>query len=203
MYIPRSFAEEDRATLHAFMRQHAFAALVTVENGVPVANHVPFLVDAERGPAGTLVGHLARANPQWRGFAGEAMAVFQGPHGYVSPRWYAGAPNVPTWNYAVVHAYGTPRVIDDAAAVLAVVRRLTEVYERENPRPWSVDEVPAEFVDRLLRAIVAFELPISRLEGKFKLNQNKTAADRAGVIAALAGVNEPLAELMRRVPAED
>jgi len=203
MYIPRSFAQEDRETLHEFMRRNAFASLVTVEEGRPVASHVPFLLDAERGPHGTLVGHLARANPQWRGFAGEAMVVFWGPHGYVSPRWYAGAPNVPTWNYAVVHAYGTPRVIDDAAVALEVVRRLTDEYERGLERPWSVDEVPAEFTDKLLRAIVAFEIPIARLEGKFKLNQNKSAADRAGVVAALAGENEPLAELMRRLPAND
>lgn len=203
MYVPRSFAEEDRETLHGFMRAHAFASLVTIDGGTPVASHVPFLLDAARGPAGTLIGHLARANPQWRGFAGEAMVIFQGPHGYVSPRWYAGAANVPTWNYAVVHAYGTPRLLDDAAAVRDVVRRLSEIYEQGRPQPWSVDELPQEFIDQLLRAIVAFEIPIARLEGKFKLNQNKSAADRAGVTTALASENEPLAQLMRRLPAAE
>lgn len=196
MYIPASFAEQDRETLYAFIRQHAFGALVTVENGVPVASHIPFLLDAERGEHGTLVGHLARANPQWRAFAGEALVIFAGPHGYVSPRWYAGGPNVPTWNYAVVHAYGAPRIVEEAGALRRVLARLIEVYEAGRPQPWCIDEVPPELLDKLLGAIVAFEIPVSRLEGKFKLNQNKTAADRAGVVAALSQENAALAQLM-------
>ena len=185
MYIPGSFAERERAVLHGLMREHAFATLITTVEGAPVASHIPFLLDAERGEHGTLVAHLARANPQWRSFDAEALVIFQGAHGYVSPTWYAGGDNVPTWNYAVVHAYGRPRLLDDAASARRVIDRLAAVYENGRSPRWSTDSVPAAFVDKLVGAIVAFEIPISRLEGKFKLNQNKSDADRAGVVAAL------------------
>jgi transcriptional regulator len=205
MYIPASFAENDVGTLHALMRQNAFATLVSVCEGVPVASHIPFLLDAERGPHGTLLGHLARANPQWRLFDRETLAVFQGPHAYVSPTWYASSPNVPTWNYAVVHAYGRPQVIEGGAA-RAVIERLVATYEGDGGGAWSTAAVPDEFVRQMLAAIVAFEMPVARLEGKFKLSQNRTEADRAGVVARLRLAGGPdsaaVAELMARLRSE-
>lgn len=202
MYIPGSFAETDREVLFALMRENAFASLVTVADGAPFATHLPFLLDADRGEHGTLVGHMARANPQWRGFGGEALVIFQGEHGYVSPTWYAAGDNVPTWNYAAVHAYGRPRVLDDAAAARRVIDRLSSIYEEGRTPAWSTASVPEVFVDKLVGAIVAFEIPIERLEGKLKLSQNKTAADRAGVIEGLRAEKradaEALAALMQR-----
>jgi len=202
MYVPGSFAEKDLTALHQLIRRNAFATLVTVgDDSAPVASHVPFLLDAERGANGTLLGHLARANPQWRSFGqDEVLVIFQGPHAYVSPTWYAGGDNVPTWNYAVAHAYGRPRLLEEAEAVRGVIERLVEVYEGGRSPAWSTRSVPAEFVERLLGAIVAFEIPIGRLEGKFKFNQNKSAADRAGVVSALraegGALEAELADLM-------
>lgn len=202
MYVPASFAEDDLPTLHGLIDAHPFALLVTVADGLPVASHIPFLLDRQRGERGTLIGHLARANPQWRSFTTSALVVFEGPHAYVSPSWYAGEPNVPTWNYAVVHAYGTPRVLADGAVVRAEIDRLVAAYEGSRARPWSTAAVPSAYVDRMLSAIVAFEIPIDRLEGKFKLSQNKTAADRDGVVAGLrAEATAPaltVADLMAR-----
>lgn len=201
MYMPRHFAEDDRATLHRLIRDYGFGLLITAIDGVPFASHLPLLLDAERGEHGTILGHVAKPNPQWRGFDGatQALAVFQGPHAYVSPSWYATQPAVPTWNYAVVHAYGRPRVLDDA---LATVRRLADSHEAGLPEPWSVDRLPADYRDTQLKGIVAFEMPIDRLEGKFKLNQNKSAADRAGVVAGLRARGDPdseaVAALMER-----
>ena len=193
MYAPRHFAEPDPDRLHALVRAHAFATLVSWLDGEPFATHVPLLLDAERGRLGTLSGHLARANPHWRAFDGSAraLAVFHGPHAYVSPRWYAGAPNVPTWNYVAVHAVGAPRVVEDAGAVRALLERSAALYEAGAAAPWTPAALPARVAEGLQRAIVAFELPIERLEGKRKLSQNKTAEDRAGVVAALRAAGEP------------
>ena len=194
MYLQRHFAEDDPAVLHAFMGRHGFALLVTTVDGEPFANHLPLLHQAEGGEFGVLLGHMARPNPQWRGFAAgtPALAVFHGPHAYVSPSWYASEPAVPTWNYAVVHAYGTPRVVDDHDATLAILERLVAVHEKGLPEPWSLDRVGAEFRDTQIRGIVAFEMPIDRLEGKFKLSQNKSPADRQGVTKALRATGEAL-----------
>lgn len=201
MYVPASFAETDLPTLHELMRRHDFATLVTVADGVPTASHLPFLLEAGDTEKGTLLGHVARANPQWRGFADSAaLVVFSGPHAYVSPTWYAAGHNVPTWNYAVVHAYGRARVIEDAEEARSVIRRLVDRHEGGRPDAWSMESVPDDFVSRLLAAIVVFEIPIERLEGKFKLNQNKKPEDRAGVVANLRRQGGPeataLADLM-------
>ncbi|RIL06693.1 MAG: FMN-binding negative transcriptional regulator [Proteobacteria bacterium] len=186
MYVPPHFAETDVASLHARMRAHSFATLVSWLDGAPFATHVPLLLDAERGPLGTLVGHVARANPHARAFDGAApsLAIFAGPHAYVSPRWYATSPNVPTWNYVAVHATGRVRAVEDAARVRALLARSAALYEAGADAPWSPDAAPA-YVEKLLRGIAAFELPIERLEGKRKLSQNKKPSDRAGVVAAL------------------
>ena len=198
MYVPEHFAERDVAALHAFVRQHGFALLVTAKGGAFEASHVPLWLDAERGRHGTLVGHVARANPHARCFDGvtRGLAVFSGPHAYVSPAWYE-RPSVPTWNYVAVHAEGVPRRIEEAAEVRLLLERLTEVYEGEG----GFAALPQDLVERLSRGIVAFELPIERLTGKAKLSQNKTAGDRAGVIRGLEGQGEPhaleLAALLR------
>lgn len=206
MYVPEAFAEEDVPTLHAAMREHPFALLVTAHEAEPFATHVPLLLDPKRGPLGTLYGHVARSNPHWRSFGGAraALAVFSGPHAYVSPRWFASKRQVPTWNYVAVHATGVPRVIDDAAHVHMLLRQLSAAHEPPGDGRWLVDELPMPVLDGLARGIVAFELPIARLQGKWKLSQNKSEADRAGVAAALRAGGDPtaraVAEWMERVP---
>lgn len=186
MYVPKHFAETDVARLHALMGEHAFATIVSTLDGAPFATHVPLLLDADRGRLGTLVGHVARANPHARAFDGTTptLAIFHGPHAYVSPRWYQTAPAVPTWNYVAVHATGRARVIDDASRVRAVVARTAALYEAGADAPWTADAV-SEHVGKRLPGIVAFEMPIEAIEGKRKLSQNTTPADRAGVVAAL------------------
>jgi len=193
MYVPRHFAETEQGRLHALVRAHGFATLVSVLDGEPFATHVPLLLDAERGPAGTLFGHVARSNPHWRGFDGRApaLAIFHGPHAYVSPRWYRAGDQVPTWNYVVVHASGAPRVVEEPAAVRALLGRMAAQYEAGAATPWDPAGLPERVADGLQRAIVAFELPIERLEGKRKLSQNKAPADRAGVVAGLRAAGDP------------
>ena len=193
MYVPRPFAETDRARLHALLRQHPFATLVSTLGGEPFATHVPLLIDPARGPLGTLSGHVARANPHWRAFDGRtpALAIFHGPHAYVSPRWYPTGGQVPTWNYVAVHATGAPRVVEEPAAVRALLARMAAEYEASARDPWTPSRLPERVAEGLQRAIVAFELPIARLEGKRKLSQNKGPADHAGVLAGLRGEGDP------------
>lgn len=193
MYVPRHFAETDPERLRAFVRAHGFATLVSVLDGELFATHVPLLLDPERGPHGTLAGHVARANPHWRAFDGRtpALAIFHGPHAYVSPRWYRAADQVPTWNYEVVHAAGAPRVVEEPAAVRALLARMAAQYEEAASSPWSPAGLPERVAEGLQRAIVAFELPIERLTGKRKLSQNKAPADRAGVVAGLRAAGDP------------
>jgi transcriptional regulator len=188
MYVPEAFAEREQEVLHAWMQRHAFALLVTAQGGAPLATHLPLWLDPGRGPHGTLLGHVARANPHWRSFDGRtpALAVFSGPHAYVSPRWYR-RPGVPTWNYVAVHAEGAPRVVEDPEAVRSMLARLTDAHDG----PGGYDAVPAGLVARLERGIVAFELPIERLTGKAKLSQNKAAEDRAGVVTGLRAAGHP------------
>jgi len=194
MYLPAHFDETRPAELHALLRLHPLGLLITQDaQGAPVADAIPFLLDAERGPQGTLVGHVARANPVWRVPVGDlataALVVFQGPNGYVSPNGYAAKAEhgkvVPTWNYALVQARGPLQVLDDAAAALALVNRLTTRHEATQPRPWAVGDAPDDFIAGMLRAIVCIEIPLTSLVGKFKLSQNRSAADRAGVVAGL------------------
>ena len=187
MYTPPAFREDDLQAIHALMRENSFAILVTQQDGVPLATHLPFMLDAARGPYGTLVAHMARANTQWRAFANhqEALVIFQGPHAYVTPSWYDPGLNVPTWNYAAVHAYGTPRVIDDEATLYAMLSRLTATHEAGFEQPWLFEMGADDFRGKL-KGIVAFEIEISRLEGKMKLSQNRSQADQERVAAALA-----------------
>jgi transcriptional regulator len=193
MYLPRLFHEQDPQRLFAFMRRHSFATLVTVEDGVPFASHLPVLV--EPGPEGTqgrLLAHMARANPQWRSFSQErdVLVIFQGPHTYVSPSWYLTEPNVPTWNYAVVHAYGRPRLIEAPEECLRILRESVSTYESGFEKPWTLEQV-GDYARKLLPGIAAFELRLSRIEGKFKLNQNRAPEDRRAVMERLERSEDP------------
>jgi transcriptional regulator len=191
MYLPTDFKEERVPVLHEAIRQTALGTLVTLGVDGIEASHVPMLLDPEPAPYGTLLGHVARANGQWRRTdAGVmALAVFLGPEAYVSPSWYATKQQtgrvVPTWNYVAVHGYGALRFFEDAERLLSLVTRLTATHEAARPAPWAVTDAPPEFVRAQLKAIVGFELPIARLEGKWKLSQNRPAADRAGVVDGL------------------
>ncbi len=185
MYIPAAFAEPDLARLHDFIRQNSFGVLVTVVDGLPFATHLPFLLEPTAGAHGTLVGHMARANPQWREATGQtALAIFSGPHAYISPTWYEAEQVVPTWNYVAVHAYGRVQVIEDESSLLEIVRETVRVYERTMPRPWSFDP-SGTFVRRLLGQIVGFRIGVEKIEGKWKLNQNQPLERRKRVVRAL------------------
>jgi transcriptional regulator len=202
MYVPEHFAERDPAALHAFVRARPFALLTSARPGEPpVASHIPLLLDEKTGERGVLIGHVARANGHWRHFDGEtrALAVFQGPHAYVSARWYPSARQVPTWNYIAVHATGRPRVIADPARTFGLLRDLMGENERALPDaartvgkgPRELADIPFAHLDRLLRGIVAFELPIETLEGKHKLSQNKKPADRRLLVQGLRAAGHP------------
>ncbi|HWE35313.1 MAG TPA: FMN-binding negative transcriptional regulator [Isosphaeraceae bacterium] len=184
MYIPAAFSEPDPATLREFLRRSSFALLVSQGDGGLVGSHLPLLLADDPGPPGRLVGHMARANRQWRDVRGEVMAVFSGPHAYVSPTWYEEPGTVPTWNYVAVHAYGTFHVVDDRGELLDILRRSVAVYEGSRPRPWTFDESePA--IRAMLEAIVGFRIEVTRLEGKWKLSQNHSDDRRRRVIRAL------------------
>jgi transcriptional regulator len=201
MYLPKSFQTEDLPELQVFMRAYNFASLVTQHQGAPFASHLPFMLDAERGQYGTLLAHMARANPQWRDFAagGQVLVIFQGPHAYISPSWYETHPSVPTWNYAVVHAYGVPRVIEDHATLRPMLERLVDTHEAGFEQPWRMD-LPHDYLDKMMRAVVGFEIEITRLEGKLKLSQNRSEQDQHHVAEALAqsenALDRGVAELM-------
>ncbi|MDP2006938.1 MAG: FMN-binding negative transcriptional regulator [Rubrivivax sp.] len=188
MYLPQHFEQADATALHGLMREHPLAALVSVQDGVPTADHVPLEFDAKTH---TLRGHVARANPLWRMAAGQpVLAVFTGPQAYVTPSWYpskaATHKVVPTWNYTVVHAHGVLRVVEDAPWLHALVSGLTTQHEAPRAAPWAVSDAPDDFVQQLLRAIVGIEIPVQRLLGKWKISQNRSEPDRLGVAAGLA-----------------
>lgn len=202
--MPQSFREDDLATLHALMRRYAFATLFTQTDAGPLATHIPLVLHEKDGRLGTLVGHVARANPHWRALDGrrESLVVFLGPHSYISPAWYAQPVAVPTWNYAAIHALGVPRITQDRAALRAHVDELVQRYEGDGVHGW--DPASAEpVIEPQLGAIVGFEMEITRLEGKLKFNQNRSRADRAGVVAALEAAGDTaqrdVAEIMRRM----
>jgi transcriptional regulator len=184
MYIPSSFKVADVGELHEYMRRYSFATLVTRGSGGMAATHLPILLDAEAGTRGRLLGHMARANPQWKDVEGEALVIFPGPHAYVSASWYETPGTVPTWNYVAVHAYGVFKLVEDREAVHDILGRTVSVYESGKPRPWTYDASDPTF-DRMLKEIVGFEIGITRLEGKRKLNQNYPADRRRRVIEAL------------------
>ena len=211
LYNPPHFREDDRAVLDEHIRRAAFGTLVSAGAEGPIVSHLPMLLMPEPAPGGALIGHVARANPQWRqsDLDKPALAIFGGPHAYVSPGWYPGKREhgrvVPTWNYAVVHVTGRLVVLDDADAVLDIVRRLTEAHEASFASPWKVSDAPEEFVRAQLKGIVGLRLEIASVEGKMKLSQNRPAADREAVVAGLDERGDPasvaVSELMRdRLP---
>ncbi len=186
MYIPPAFREDDLPTLHALMRDYSFAILVTQQDGVPIATHLPLLLDSEHGAYGTLLGHLARANPQWHSFDGEqeALVIFQGPHAYITPSWYKPVPNVPTWNYTAIHAYGKPRLIEDKR-LREILHVSVQTYEGSFEQPCVLD-LPDDFFQAKLKGIVGFEIEITRLEGKYKLSQNRSLSEQERVAHELS-----------------
>lgn len=197
MYVPRAFAVDDIKILHQQMQASPLPVLVTHASQGLLASHVPMLLNPDEGPCGTLYGHLARANPHWQDLAQgtEALVIFAGEQAYISPTFYPGKADhgkaVPTWNYLAVHAYGMAEVFDDAERLLALVSRLSDRHEANRPAPWAVSDAPADYVDSMLKAIVGFRLPITRLQGKRKLSQNRDARDQAGVRQGLLANPNP------------
>lgn len=205
MYNPKTFVVEDLPQLHGMMNDCRLAVLITHgEHGLQ-ASHLPLLLDTQQGPHGSLYGHMARANPQWRDLeaGAEALVVFAGADAYVSPGFYPSKAEhgkvVPTWNYLAVHAYGTAEVFSDPHRLRNLVGALTERHESGRAQPWSIDDAPAEYIDSMLKAIVGFALPIQRLEGKRKLSQNRSPEDVAGVRNGLAASLDPQDQKLARL----
>jgi transcriptional regulator len=208
MYQPPLHREDRLGVQHELIRAHPFGLLITAGPGGLVANPVPFLIDSDRGEHGTLRAHVARANPQWREFAAveECLVVFQGAQEYITPSWYATKREtgkvVPTWNYATVHAWGRPRAIEDAAWLRQQIGELTASQESGRAAPWHVEDAPEDFVGMQIRAIVGIEIPIARIEGKWKVSQNRPAADRQGVVAGLRAQGDEASLAMAALVAE-
>lgn len=212
MYVPALFREDRPEALHAAIRATGLAILVSVGPDGIIASHVPMLLDEAVGEHGMLVGHIARANPQWRAKAAEieGLAIFPGPDAYISPNWYVTKREtgkvVPTWNYIAVHAYGRLAFFDGREELLELVTRLTRKHEGTLPTPWAVSDAPVDFIAAQLKGIVGFRLAITRLEGKWKMSQNRPEADRLGVIeglrqqegAAQASVSNAVADALAR-----
>lgn len=209
MYIPPAFREDRTETLHELIRRHPLGLLTTSGESGLAATPLPFLVHADGDKNGTLRAHMARANPHWRELQGgaECLVVFMGPQGYVTPSWYSTKREtqkvVPTWNYVCVQAWGRPRLVEDAAWLRRQIDDLTRAHEGARPEPWAVSDAPEEYIAAQMRAIVGIEIPIARIEGKWKLSQNRAEADRAGVVAGLndpqdPDKNEAMAQLMAK-----
>jgi transcriptional regulator len=208
VYLPGHFQETRVEVMHDLIRAHPFATLITATRDGLDADHLPFVLDAEPAPLGTLRGHVARANPLWRRAAegDDALVVFHGPHAYVSPAWYpskgATGKVVPTWNYVVVHARGCLRIIHEADWLRALVEQLTEGHEAPRTERWRVSDAPAEYVEKMLAAIVGIEIRVEGLLGKWKTSQNRSDDDREGVARGLVDERVPgaraMAELVRR-----
>ncbi|WP_277373410.1 FMN-binding negative transcriptional regulator [Pseudomonas sp. AA-38] len=210
MYCPAAFRQDDLASLHAQIHACGLALLSSAGEQGLQASHLPLLLEPGEGEFGTLYGHFARANPHWRDLAdgAETLAVFSGPDAYVHPGWYSAKAEhgkvVPTWNYISVHAWGQAEVFDEPERLLELVSRLSERHEQGRPQPWAVSDAPREYLDTMLRAIVGFAMPIRRLEGKWKLSQNRSTADQAGVRNGLAASANPRErELLAHMPLSD
>jgi transcriptional regulator len=189
MYVPAHFAEDRIPVLHEAIRGFGLTTLVTLTSGGLIASHLPIVLNPEPAPYGTLIGHLARPNPQTREVIGEALMIFQGTDGYMTPSYYATKREtgkvVPTWNYISIHAYGTLRFIDDPARKLEIVTGLTDLHESKRATPWAVSDAPADFVKGMLNGIIGLELTITRLEGKWKMSQNRPKSEHAGIVEGL------------------
>jgi transcriptional regulator len=191
MYVPAAFRETDREKLFDLIEQYSFGLLVSQAGNEPFATHLPMLLDRGAGLNGRLIGHMARANPHWQTAAGQtALAVFSGPHAYVSPTWYEADNVVPTWNYVAVHVYGTFQAIEETARLLEIVGKYVKNYEAPFPQPWKFDPA-SPYSQKLAQAIVGFEIDITRIEGKWKLNQNQPPERRERVVRALRASGSP------------
>ena len=205
MYIPRHFEEQRVEVMHDLIRTRPLATVVTVSSGSLNANHIPLMLSESPGPLGSLQGHVARANPLLADLAngGECLAIFHGPDAYITPSWYATKKEtgkvVPTWNYAVVHAYGVLRVVDDAPWLRTLLESLTAHNEAAFPAPWSVSDAPADYIEKSMRVIVGIEMVVTRLIGKWKVSQNQPARNREGVINGLQASTGPEAPTMARL----
>ena len=207
MYLPPAFRDEELPSLHQTMRDARLANFVTSTAEGLMASPLPLFLAADEGPYGTLYGHLARANSQWKlPPSGDAMALFVGPDAYISPAWYPSKAEhhrvVPTWNYVAVHAYGAVEFFDDADRLLDVVSRLTNLHETGSKTPWSVSDAPKEFIAAQLRGIVGLRMPITRIDGKRKMSQNRSVEDRAGVVAGLNASERPSDRIVAGLIAE-
>lgn len=196
MYTPPAFAEDDLGRLHAVLRGTGLAHLVTATANGPVITPLPLMLDETEGAHGTLYGHIAKANTHWQQEPlGDSIAIFMGPDAYITPSWYQTKQEtgkvVPTWNYVTVHAHGPVEFFSDAARLLETVTRLTRHHEEPRPKPWHVSDAPADYISAQLRGIVGLRMPITRLEGKAKMSQNRPAADREGVAAGLEASESP------------
>lgn len=202
MYQPPLFREDRLEVQHDLIRAHPLGLLISAGPGGLLANPIPFLIDPHGGECGTLRCHMARANPHWRELEAveECLVVFQGPQDYVTPSWYATKQEtgkvVPTWNYATVHAWGRPQVIADAAWLRRQIGDLTLSREGKRAQPWAVGDAPDDFIAAQIKGIIGVEIPISRIEGKWKMSQNRPAADRAGVIAGFREQGDDQAEIL-------
>ena len=191
MYIPKHFEETRTDVLHHLIRSHPFGTLITICDGEITADHVPFLMEPSGFDFGTLKCHVSRSNPVWKDMSGnvESLVVFQGPSAYVSPSWYPSKHDhgkaVPTWNYIVVHARGVPEVKTDSDWLLNHVTQLSDTHEGNKAVPWQVSDAPAEYVNKMIDAIVGIEIPIFQLNGKWKVSQNRPRSDQLGVVAGL------------------
>lgn len=186
MYVPPDFSETDQAKLHEFIDQHGFATLISQAVEEPFATHLPLLLNRNLGPQGTLISHMARANRHWQTAADQqVLAIFHGPHAYISPGWYESTNVVPTWNYVAVHVYGILRLIDDQDRLSELIRQTVVRYESTQPNPWGLDSQDEAFVSKMLNSIVGFEVEISRIEGKWKLSQNHPSERREKVVHQL------------------
>jgi transcriptional regulator len=209
MYVPKFHEQSDLGALHALMRSHPLATWVTPGDGELIVNHLPFHVDESHGPYGLLRCHVARANSVWQLYSKTvpSIVVFNGPNTYVSPSWYpsrqAHGRVLPTWNYTVVHAHGIPTVVEEPARLIEHLTALTASQESTQAVPWRLTDAPAEFIEQMARNVVGIEIPISRIFGKWKVSQNRSATDREGVVAALRGKNDEesaaIADLVEQV----
>jgi transcriptional regulator len=205
MYQPPAFRETDIATQQAFIAAHPLGLLVSGGSAGLLANPIPFILYPGDGPFGTLRAHLSRGNAQWKALAEapDALVVFQGSEHYITPSWYAqkavDGKVVPTWNFALVQARGTARIVDDAGWLLANVAALTDQQEGRRPKPWAVSDAPEAFIASQIKGIIGLEIEITGLEGKFKASQNRAEADRAGVVEGLGAEAGPHAESMREL----
>ena len=197
MYIPKANEETRLPVLHDFLRAHPFATLVTMGNAGMIATHLPLVLEDDGSEFGLLKGHISRANTQWKDIntSIDALAIFAGDHHYITPNWYPSkhqdGKQVPTWNYVVTHCYGPLKFIEDPQWLLAHLETLTTIHEASSPIPWKIADAPPEFIKALLNGIIGLELPVRKIEGKWKLSQNRSQQDRQGVVEGLTQLDTP------------